>query len=239
MIVQEADGRILLYPQEAHAHVAGEMAAELLGAPAPRAAFVAAVRVHDNGWREADAAPLLNGRTGLPHSFNDYPDAGYLDIWRRGISRAVALDAHVGLLVSLHGARFFANDTKPELRAFYEEQRALQDSLLRDLGLGGRWDALPKEVGDQVAWMRFFDGLSLFFCGVWGSPRTLTSPQGEHDVERIDGRLVVDPWPFDEEFDVAIQARELDRTRRATVDELRRDHEAAPRRLVQGTVAVA
>lgn len=239
MLVRESDGRLLLIRQDDHAKLCGEMAARLVDGPEERGAFVAAARVHDNGWREADAAPLLNPHTARPHTYNDYPDEGYLDVWRRGIARAVALDAHVGLLVSLHGSRFFTGSRAPYLREFHDAQCQLQDRLLAGLGLGGSHDALPAPVEEASGWIRFLDGVSLFACGEWGSPRALDAPDCEHVLEREEGRVVVDPWPFDDEFTLTIDAIELARAPYAEQRELDEDVRVAPTRRLSVRIAVA
>lgn len=198
MIVRRlAEGRLLLVPQDAHAHLAGDLAAHLLPDEEDRgSAFVAAVRLHDNGWREADEEPLLDRERQMPASFLHMPDGPYVDVWRRGVERAVDIDPEVGLLVSLHGARFFRDRPRPGPAAFYEQQRRLQDQLLAQLGHGGTWRQLPPRLGEQVAWMRFLDGLSLFLCGEFPDEYTFDTPGAQYRATRSGDEVTLDPWPF-------------------------------------------
>lgn len=199
LVRDDGDGGLLIVLQEDHAHHAGELAAALTEAvPAPQAAWIAAARTHDNGWRESDAAPRLDPRTGRPHTYRSVPDDVYVDVWRRGIDRALALDAYAGLLVSLHGLRFFGNRDTPEARAFYIERRAQQDRLLAELGAPeAAWDRLPEDVRTHHEWLRWVDGLSLFLLGDWGDELELAAAARRHHLRRRDDRTVaMAPFPF-------------------------------------------
>ena len=164
MIVVSDDGGLLLVAQEAHAHLAGDLAARLPAGRYPRSALVAAARQHDNGWREADADPTRDDR-GRPRTFYDVPPDVYESVWRRGIVRAVAVDPLVGLLVGLHGARFFGASPHAAVRALHEEERDRQDRVLADLGLGGSWQDLPPPILAASDWIAFLDRVSLLVCG--------------------------------------------------------------------------
>src|SRR5690625_7747874 len=76
MIVVSTDGSLRLIEQEHHAHLTGALAARMPFGALDHAAFVAAARVHDNGWREADATPTVD-RAGRPHTFSSAPDKTY------------------------------------------------------------------------------------------------------------------------------------------------------------------
>ena len=52
-----------------------------------RADLLFAVREHDNGWREADSAPLVDPVTSAPHDFLSYPEDQRLEVWKRGVDR--------------------------------------------------------------------------------------------------------------------------------------------------------
>jgi len=195
IVVGEGDATVTV-TQEAHAHLTGELAARL--APPPgieRSAFVAAARLHDNGWREADADPP-RGDDGHPLIFFRVPAEVYEAVWRRGITRAAAVDPLVGLLVGLHGARFFAANPDPRVRALHEEERARQDRVLAELGLGGTWRDLPSAVAAASDWIAFLDRVSLQVCGAL--PDALdTDVAGATHRTVLDGALLtIDPWPF-------------------------------------------
>lgn len=229
MIVRESgDDTLLVMRQMDHAALTGEFAARLADAPEPRGAFVAAARVHDNGWREADEAPLLDRATGRPHTFRSIPDAPYREVWERGMARAVALDPHVGLLVTLHGARFFSNRTGGGTVEFHAAAKRHATTLLGALGLGGTYDDLPRDVEAQSGWIAFLDGLSLFVCESWRSPWRADVPDGHVTVERAGDVVTMDPWPFGDAFEAEVPARVLPAQRWATEDAMRRALDAAP-----------
>lgn len=200
----------MLVEQEAHARLTGELAARLPFRLPHHAAFVAAARVHDNGWREADEAATVD-EDGQPHTFNNVPDDLYEDLWRRGIERAAAVDALVGLLVGLHGARFFETRDSPGMRALVDDERRRQDEVLATLGLGGSWDDLPPEVEEASAWIAVLDALSLLLCGA-GLPDQISPPVGSqpYTLTRTGTQVTVDPWPYDEPgVDTSVPVRVL------------------------------
>lgn len=245
LVKEDERGGLLLVDQDDHAHLAGELAAALAdGLPAPRGALVAAARVHDNGWREADAAPTLDVESGRPHAYTDVPDDVYLDVWRRGIDRAVALDPYVGLLVSLHGLRFFSRRTRPPMQEFVAQRRAQQDELLAQLGAtGASWRELPDDVRAHHEWLRWLDSLSLFLLGDWGDELELTAAARRHRVRRVDEQTVaMEPFPFAAPLEFRVPALRLPRRRceseAALQDEVRSARKAQRSpfvcRLVQG-----
>lgn len=208
MIVDhDADGLVLV-EQEAHARLTGELAARLPFRLQHHAAFVAAARVHDNGWREADEAATVD-EEGRPHTFNNVPDDVYEDLWRRGIERAAGVDPLVGLLVGLHGARFFETRDSPGMRTLVEDERRRQDEVLASLGLGGSWDDLPPAVEEASAWIALLDALSLLLCGA-GLPDQISPRVGSqpYTLTRAGTQATVDPWPYEEpDVDTSVAAR--------------------------------
>lgn len=233
MIVREADdGTLLLMRQVDHAALAGEMAAQLADPRAPASALVAAARAHDNGWREADEAPLVDRETGRPHGYRGYPDAPYRDVWARGIDRAMALDPYVGVLVALHGAQFLARGSDAD-RAFVRRVRARVDDALADLGLGGSSEDLPEPVRAHFERVRFLDGLSLFACEAWSSPwETRLDGAPLVVARREDSALTTRPWVFRAPFEASVPARPIPRRRyEDTADVLRALADAEPRTL--------
>lgn len=197
MIVDQDGEGLVLIEQEAHARLTGELAARLPFRVAHHAAFVAAARVHDNGWREADRDATVDG-DGRPHTFNNVPDDAYEDLWRRGIERAAAVDPLVGLLVGLHGARFFETRESPGMQRLVAEERERQDRVLADLDLDGRWDDLPSGVAEASAWIAMLDALSLLLCGAGLPDRISPTVAGtSYTLSRTSHGVAVDPWPYE------------------------------------------
>jgi hypothetical protein len=194
IVTPEGDG-LVVFAQEAHAHLAGELALWLPGGEGERSAFVAAARLHDNGWREAEVAPTVDAE-GRPHTFHAVPPDVYVGVWRRGIGRAAAVDPLVGLLVGLHGARFFGGSAHPEVRALHEEERARQNRVLGELGLGGTWRDLPPAVRSASDWIRFLDLLSLMVCGALDDVVPFEVGGTAVRIVRAGDTLTIDPWPF-------------------------------------------
>lgn len=195
MIVATEEHELVLIEQEHHAHLTGDLAALLPPGRGNHAAFLAAARVHDNGWREADHAPTVDG-DGSPHTFTTIDDDAYEAVWRRGIARAAGVDPLVGLLVGLHGARFFGSRTSPGMRELDVAERARQDRVLADLGLGGTWRHLPAAVAESSERIAMLDALSLMLCGA--IPAAITPTVGDERYTLTPGSdaVTVRPWPF-------------------------------------------
>jgi hypothetical protein len=162
------------------------------------ARFERAAEIHDDGWIEADAAPLLDPSSGTPTSFMNYP-AVPMPHCGSGASQAVAESPYVGLLVSLHGSRFFRS--QPGVQ---ERLHAREDALLRELGLAGKHDQLPPAVMSHHRWMDYLDRLSLTVCAGWPSPQR-SEIDGVSYAATWDGRtLAVAPWPFGPAFEAPL-----------------------------------
>ena len=229
MIVDREGEALVVIDQEAHARLTGELAANLPFQVAHHAAFVAAARVHDNGWREADRDATVDG-DGRPHTFNNVPDELYEDLWRRGIERAAAVDPLVGLLVGLHGARFFETRDSPGMRALVADERDRQDRVLAELGLGGSWDDLPASVAQASDWIAMLDALSLLLCGA-GLPDQISPNVGEqrYTLTRTSLGVAIDPWPYEGgPLQLRVEARRIAPGPYPDHDALRRALEEAP-----------
>ena len=106
MIVTHESGAAEFVTQSDHAHNAGEILSlfrlpQLVEHPR-RDRLLRAVREHDNGWQEIDAAPALDARTGGPLGFRDVSDAQRREIWTRGSERWRTDDPYVALLINSH-----------------------------------------------------------------------------------------------------------------------------------------
>lgn len=225
MIVSPGDDGMRVVLQDDHAHLAGELAAAIRAGCAAvgpdRSALVTAARVHDNGWREADALPDLDDE-GRPRTFLSLPDGPYEAVWRRGIERAAALDPLTGLLVGLHGARFFGFRRSDGMRRLLLEERARESLVLAELGLGGSAAQLPDVVQAPSDLIAFLDAVSLQACGALGDVVILEVAGTPTTSTRDAAALVVDPWPFEGgSFEVVLPGRRLPRARFASGAELR------------------
>lgn len=163
MIVSRRHDALRLVTQSDHAHLAGEMLslfrlAELVDHPR-RGRLLRAVREHDNGWREVDAAPPVDRRSGRPHDYRSLPDEIRRELWDRGARRFVGEDTYVALLVVRH-ARHLHDERRAET-AWVPWLAALEDldaELLEECGLAA------EEVAADYRWLAIADRLSLALC---------------------------------------------------------------------------
>jgi len=202
----------ILVPQIEHARLSGALAQswrdDSLAAIEPHAEFMAAIAHHDDGWADWDAAPDVDPSAGRPLSFVEMPLEASIDIWRRSIylarSRgplaAHVVSAHFTALLqksspkwSLDPARFQTS------RQFLDDQSEHREQWLAE------WQSVNPAVRTRklaeraLAYLQFFDGLSLWLCGALRSEvQTFQSPQGYEVSFLARGplRFTVEPWPF-------------------------------------------
>jgi hypothetical protein len=249
MIVRRIGGELWLFEQLNHSRICGDMATAWGAEP-----FVEvppevrrAAEIHDSGWPEWDQRPRLNPGTGYPHPYSDMPDNDYLAIWERGLARGWEEGELVGLLVSLHGMRFFGHKQRPADRTLLRRQRALQRNAVRTLS-GGVPDAdrLPEPYATWHAWMFFWDGLSLFLCEGWDSPWSTKIPVAggggpvEMRVERAaqaqtGGTFILEPFPFRGELALQVPARVIPARKYAAQAQLDAAIETADQRFTHWT----
>jgi hypothetical protein len=169
MIVLDEGDRLRLVTQPDHAAFAADLLSlfrlpGLVDHPR-RAALLRAVRLHDNGWRELDAAPPVDPASGLPHSFLDLPRPLRLEVWERGTARYVDSDPYTALLATQHALTLFAAEAETngrrELLARLAERR---EELLARCGL----DAAA--LAADYAFLDLADRLSLAVCNGWSQP---------------------------------------------------------------------
>lgn len=169
MIVTRQEGSLRLVTQCDHAHFSARLLSmwrspELADHPRRRR-LLEAIREHDNGWREADAAPRVDPATGTPYGFLDLPDDERLEIWRRGTRRYVEEEPYVALLVVEHARALLSQrgDDEP-YRQLLDELEELREELLPRAGVAS------EEVAADYRWLDLADALSLAACVPWSRP---------------------------------------------------------------------
>lgn len=150
MIRRRIDDRWLLFTQDDHAKLSGELAGqwgnEAFETPDEPARL--GIVLHDAGWPLHDDQPTLNP-DGKPLDVFETPRDIALKVWTASARRAATIDPYAGLLVSLHALSLSAyavslDKSRPEhqtgpmrfaMNQFQHAQIELQESLRTRLGL--------------------------------------------------------------------------------------------------------
>lgn len=158
MIRRIVGNRFLLFAQNDHALLAGQLAEHLgnqrFAAPEPRSAVLRAIALHDAGWPEHDREPTLND-DGFPLDFLETPPLLGFEVWGIGFERCANEDPYTRLLISLHLlslSAYIANSVRTpherfELNKFQHRQIEHQEALRRQLGLA---TDIPLKLGLAV-----------------------------------------------------------------------------------------
>lgn len=191
MIVVPEGSSWLVITQPDHAHFAGELLSlwRTGGLPSHprRDDLLFAAREHDNGWREADAAPRWNAERSRPHDFLTLPREDRIGIWERGVCRFAADRPYAALLIARHALNLFQG------RRGEEGWDAFLDFLVdfeRDLR-----ETSEVPAGDLEADYRLIDLtdlISLTACNRWRDP----AERHGMSIEPGDGTLRLDPFPL-------------------------------------------
>ncbi|HVR29235.1 MAG TPA: DUF3891 family protein [Thermoanaerobaculia bacterium] len=206
MIVVADGPQLLLVTQNDHAHFSGELLslwrADDLPENPRRDDIVFAARQHDNGWREADAAPRVNPATGEPHGFLDLPAEHRIEVWRRGVRRYRDQRPYAALLIHEHAlALHRAFGSGEEHAGLVAEVEASRAELLEQTG------ADEAMLLADYPLVRLTDLLSLVACRCFPGER-------EHAGRRFwrDGdALVIEPLPLAGATRFRIPCRRLER----------------------------
>jgi len=201
MIVSLVNDAWRVVRQADHARLAGEMVG-LLRLPAlvdhPRRDDVLrAVREHDSGWWEEDAAPRLDPSTGRPLDFRSLDRGVRREAWRRGVERLAPERPYAAALVAGHFLRVGAGEDDDGAAPFREALTARRDELLEIAG-----ETLEAARADD-RWLALGDGLAL--AAASGDPVFVArpfdlGPSGNlrASVEVAEGavELRLDPFPL-------------------------------------------
>lgn len=216
MIVLDEPSDLLLITQGDHAHLAVEILSlcripELLEHPRRRQ-LLTATREHDNGWRESDAAPLLDPLTGWPHSFLTLPGEARREIWRRACSRFRDTDPYIAALVTQHALEVHRERTDRDAgwADWFGETRTALSEHLEDGGYA------PETLKADYPWLRLADLCSLAACG--------TAPDAfEHHgfIGRAADRVLrLDPLPLAGSTSFSVACRRIPRRAYASATDL-------------------
>lgn len=153
-----------------------------------RAELLFAVREHDNGWREADAAPKVSPESGRPLDFVGVSREDRMEIWRRGVLRHQR--PYPALLIVHHALRLHAEQrTNPEWLDFFADLESVREEL-SELS-----EISPAEIDEDYRWLELADALSLLACRRLG--HELIRSEIDHLRARSHGNeLILDPLPL-------------------------------------------
>ncbi len=204
MIVVDLGPELLFVTQPDHAHFAGELLglwrADGLPAHPRRAEILFAGREHDNGWREADAAPRWNAASGRPHDFVSMPREDRIAIWERGTARYAGSHPYAALLVARH-ARTLHRDRagEPDWKDFMDFLQELERGLREETAVA------PDEVAADY---RFLDLADLISLAALNRAPERFSRHGMTGRRQGD-TVFLDPFPFAGSTAFAVPCRRI------------------------------
>jgi hypothetical protein len=160
VIVVDRGSELRFVTQPDHAHLAGEILAlwraDGLPEHSRRTDVLFAGREHDNGWREADAAPRWDAAAGRPRDFVTTTTADRIEIWERGTARFAGSHPYAALLVVRHAQALHRDRAgDPAWQGFLAYLDELARGLLEETG------AAPDEVDADYRFLDLADLISL------------------------------------------------------------------------------
>jgi hypothetical protein len=191
LIITNLGDSLRCITQGDHAHFAADLLSlcrfpEFESHP-QRASLLEAVRQHDNGWRELDAAPRINPQTNSPYSFKTLPADVRRELWSRGVHRFREQAPRVALLIVEHALELQREHVGDE---FWNEWLAdiagLRTALLEET-------ELPQEdLASDYQYLRFADQCSLAACGQSSAPVVVLGTR----IAFSGDSLCLDPLPL-------------------------------------------
>ena len=118
---------------------------------------------HDNGWREADAAPRVDVARARPHDIFSFPQSERLQVWSRGISRHSETHPFATLLIAEH-ARVIHPAPHQRLGRVIPQISSLEDRIGST-----RRESTSRPLQRDYRFVQLADTLSLALCT--GEPR--------------------------------------------------------------------
>lgn len=253
MITREDGDTLIVTLQPDHAHVSGDLAGHWGNAnfepPIHFESTAYACRRHDDAWISLDAAPVLDESTRWPHTFMSMPMDVILPAYLDGADDVGRDDPFAGFLVMMHYQGFFNHrfglDQQMAIRsvepadeakvaAFMAEAQMLRGRLrsraVEEQGIVVGAALAPANAHAYLV-LQVVDALSLFLClepsREWplGEVRRTVGGNGItlRMVPSAPGKVIVDPWPFDDEkgLEVSFPIRRVPKRMYASTEEVR------------------
>lgn len=156
--------------QPSHAALAGEFAAKMTCAQAPKldAALVRAIALHDAGWGVMDSQAIMQSRSinqGCPKSFIACSVGDFVTAWEKSIDIAESASPAGGYIVSRHFARI-AEHGAPQIADGdrHKISRFLEQEAIRQKQLAAKQNHSGQELESLTDVLQFCDLLSLYVC---------------------------------------------------------------------------
>jgi hypothetical protein len=206
MIVVDEGDCLRLVTQPDHARFAAELLSlwrthEVAG-HARRQDLLFAVREHDNGWNEVDAAPRCAPKTGWPLDFRNLAADERRRLWERGILRYAEFRPYTALLIAQHAERLH-HPLDPDWQDFFARIDERRQEWLQNVGIDHR------ELLSDYRWLQLADGLSLALCcrtsASWEDPAITAAAEVDE--------LRLDPFPLAGTTTFRLSARRIPRRR--------------------------
>jgi Protein of unknown function (DUF3891) len=230
VIVRTVHDGLELITQPDHAHLAHDIMAHCqpLANRPRRDAILLAIREHDNGWMEEDAAPAVDPTTGTIFDFVSAPLRVRHAVWPRGVQR-LAATPWAAALVAQHAITVYDRfRSTAEWTPFFTEMTAARDTILREIA------GSLAELASDYAFVRLADLISLTFCTGWTDEHRFA----DWTVRRSHARIIVRPDAFGgATIPFTIEARHLTTSVFRSDADLRRRFAAAKRTTLQGEVS--
>lgn len=160
IVVDEGD-LLRVITQSDHARFAAELLSLWRTGSLPdhprREQLLFAVKEHDNGWREADAAPWIDPATQRIYDFTSFPDSERLEIWKRGILRFADQHPYSALLIAEH-AEFIHRPPSDDWQDLFDQIEPLRVEWL------DRAATNYSEIQEDYRHLELADALSLAYC---------------------------------------------------------------------------
>jgi hypothetical protein len=210
VIVVATAGALRLVTQPDHAHFAGELLSlwrrDGLPSHPRRGDLLFAAREHDNGWREADAAPRVDPTTRRPHAFPTLPDEPRRELWLRGAHRFVKQRPWASALIVEHAVRIHhSRRGEPDWAEFLGGLTELRAELMDGT------ETAERELANDYRFLDLADALSLAACNRWNDPFERRGVRGRFDKEIH--TLYIHPFPLAGTTSFQLPARRIAKRR--------------------------
>ena len=160
---------------------------------------------HDNGWAEADSAPMVDP-VGKPYDFIDIPTEARQEIWHRGVQRYMSDRPLVALWITRHALHLHRTRVDdPDWQEPLSIWRELAGALMQE----GGWSA--EDVDTGYAWIDLSDTVSLVACARYAEPLscrgTRIRPIPGDEPESLYATVELSPFPLAGSTTFSITAR--------------------------------